>query len=186
MTSIPKITVVGDANVGKTSIIDRLVFNTFNPLSHSTIGVNHLTKKIDDKKFYIWDTAGQERFHSITKLYFKEANIVIIVIDSYNTDWEKNLDWWVSETKKFTDVPIFILANKFGESTSIITEINSVNNYSPEEIFFVNAKTGIGVSEAFKKIVSYFPKQDSKNKIKLDRSCEQDIDYIVKDCCIIS
>ena len=53
MTSIPKITVVGDANVGKTSIIDRLVFNTFNPLSHSTIGVNHLTKKIDDMN--VWE-----------------------------------------------------------------------------------------------------------------------------------
>ena len=73
--------------VGKTSIISRYINNTFQSNTMSTTGASFAAKTMyfenHDKnvKFEIWDTAGQEKYRSLTKIFYKDASVAILVYD---------------------------------------------------------------------------------------------------------
>jgi Ras and EF-hand domain-containing protein len=80
-----KIVFVGDSGVGKSTFIHWFCSQTFRPSFSSTIGVDYQVKNInvDDQlvALQLWDTAGQERFRSLTKLYFRKADGIIVMYD---------------------------------------------------------------------------------------------------------
>ena len=83
-----KLLIVGDSNVGKTSLLLQYTDN-FYPLQHSaTVGIEFKVKNIIYKNYnvrlQIWDTAGQERFHSITNNFFHNADGILFVYDITN------------------------------------------------------------------------------------------------------
>jgi hypothetical protein len=90
-----RICLVGDSNVGKTSLLNRYCDDQFKVTQTNTIGVDFkvLALKFNDIsiKLQIWDTAGQERFRSISVNYFKSAHGFIIVYDLTNRDSFNNL-----------------------------------------------------------------------------------------------
>ena len=98
-----KVLIIGDSNVGKTSILFRYVFNKFDDNNMPTLGAGFKTKevKFEDEggnpgqmKLNIWDTAGQEKFDSLTKMYFKGAEAALIVYDvTNNLSFEKAQKW---------------------------------------------------------------------------------------------
>ena len=95
-----KLIVVGDSGVGKTNLINSSINIAFNPNSNSTVTGTFVSKQfiINDKKYNInlWDTAGQEQYRSITKLFFKGAEIVILVYDISKSQTFVSLDKWYS------------------------------------------------------------------------------------------
>ena len=85
---------IGDSNVGKTSIISRYIHDSFEIDKVATMGAAFKMKEvcIDEEsneviKLQIWDTAGQEKYNSLTKLYFKGiwAAIIVYDISDYNS-----------------------------------------------------------------------------------------------------
>ena len=56
-----------------------------------------LKRDKDIYKLHIWDTSGQERYHSITKLFVKESDIVLLVYSIDNIKSFNNLDYWYKE-----------------------------------------------------------------------------------------
>ncbi len=75
---ICKIIFLGDAGVGKSSILRRYHRDNYMDMTEHTIGVDFFTtnKKRDGLlyKIQVWDTAGQERFNSLITSYFKRIN----------------------------------------------------------------------------------------------------------------
>jgi signal recognition particle receptor subunit beta len=73
--------------VGKTALVERYCKNTFNPAAASTIGASFVTKRVLDStsdtivRLQIWDTAGQERFRSMSRLYYRGAQAVLLCYD---------------------------------------------------------------------------------------------------------
>ena len=80
-----KVALLGDAGVGKSSLIDRYVLDDFHIHYDTTIGIDFFSKSLISDKFMtrlqIWDTAGQERFRSLIPTYIRDINITIIVYD---------------------------------------------------------------------------------------------------------
>ncbi|RKP12023.1 ras family-domain-containing protein, partial [Piptocephalis cylindrospora] len=80
-----KLVLLGEAAVGKSSLVLRFVNNEFHENKEPTIGAAFLTQKcrLEDKitKFEIWDTAGQERFHSLAPMYYRNAQAAVVVYD---------------------------------------------------------------------------------------------------------
>lgn len=80
-----KLVLLGEAAVGKSSLVLRFVNNEFQENKEPTIGAAFLTQKckLQDKiiKFEIWDTAGQERFHSLAPMYYRNAQAAIVAYD---------------------------------------------------------------------------------------------------------
>jgi len=96
-----KILILGDAGVGKTSIMRRYTDNIFSHLYKATIGADFLSKQIycEDKlvTLQIWDTAGQERFQSLGTAFYRGSDGVIFVYDTTNSASFDHIQNWYDE-----------------------------------------------------------------------------------------
>ena len=102
-----KVVLIGESGVGKTSIISRYTTNTFQAKLMSTPGANFVTKKVkmEDEnetiKFEIWDTAGQERYRALTKIFYQNAAVCVLVYDiTRKSSFEEIKNYWIKEIKE--------------------------------------------------------------------------------------
>ena len=93
--------------VGKTSLVQRYVKNTFSPdTTGSTVGASFVTKRVFDStsdttvRLQIWDTAGQERFRSITRLYYRGANAGLLCYDITDENSFQEMAGWLVELRE--------------------------------------------------------------------------------------
>ena len=95
-----KLILLGESGVGKTSIISRYVNDNFDPNVISSSTVSYVGKTIEKKnkkiKLNIWDTIGQEKFRAISKLFFKDTKIVILVYSITSQESFDNLNYWLN------------------------------------------------------------------------------------------
>ena len=93
-----KIIFLGDAGVGKSSIIQRYCEDKFEENQYSTYNANYVEKEetISEQNVILelWDTAGQEEYHSLAKLFIKNSKIVILVYDITSLKSFKSLNYW--------------------------------------------------------------------------------------------
>ena len=96
-----KLLLIGDAGVGKSSILLRFTDDTFDEHLQSTIGVDFKVKMrtIAGKrvKMTIWDTAGQERFRTLTSSYYRGAQGIMLTYDVTRRQTFDNLNQWLQE-----------------------------------------------------------------------------------------
>ena len=78
--------ILGDTTVGKSSIINALNGNPINDKHHETVGTDFMNMIINKTKYYVWDTAGHDRYRSLSYIYIRDANILLIVFDIMNTN----------------------------------------------------------------------------------------------------
>ena len=111
---ILKSIVIGDSNVGKTSLIQRLCRSADIREHTPTIGVEYNTFMIKpDIKMCFWDTAGQERFRSIVKTFFRNMDIAIVVFDVTKQETFHNVQQWINIVREYEDnTSIIIIGNK--------------------------------------------------------------------------
>jgi len=114
-----KIVITGDSGVGKTNLITRYVYDSFNEFSNPTVGLDFALKNTivagQNISCQIWDTAGQEKMKSIASAYYKNANGSILVFDISNKSSFNRLSYWLSELRdnlNDQEVCIVLLGNK--------------------------------------------------------------------------
>ena len=99
-----KVLLIGNSNVGKSSLFLKFVDDIWNDTFVPTIGVDFKIKtfEIDTKKIkmQIWDTAGQERFKNIIASYYRGAHGILLLYDVTDKDSFKNLSNWLIEIEK--------------------------------------------------------------------------------------
>ena len=101
-----KVVLIGESGVGKTSIINRYISDTFSTVLTATPGASFTTKTIFLKeynqsiKFEIWDTAGQEKYRALAKVFYKNAAVCILVYDiTRKNSFEELKKYWINEIK---------------------------------------------------------------------------------------
>ncbi|KAI8058325.1 small GTPase superfamily [Syncephalis plumigaleata] len=103
---------IGEAAVGKSSLVQRFVNNEFQENKEPTIGAAFLTQKtyVEDKviKFEIWDTAGQERFHSLAPMYYRNAQAAVVVYDVTRAPSLDRAKSWIKELQRQANPNIVI------------------------------------------------------------------------------
>lgn len=119
-----KLVLLGEAAVGKSSLVLRFVQNDFNENNSPTIGAAFLTQKcrLEDKviKFEIWDTAGQERFHSLAPMYYRNAAAAVVVYDITKASSLEKAKAWVTELQRQANPNIVIAL--VGNKLDLITD----------------------------------------------------------------
>ena len=94
-----RICLLGNAGVGKTSLITRFCDNSFKENYNNTIGVDFrlVTLQYGDiiSKLHIWDTAGQERFRSLALNYINNSHAFIFIYDISDKSSFENLQNWI-------------------------------------------------------------------------------------------
>jgi small GTP-binding protein len=105
---------IGESSTGKTSMVYRLMTDTFHRDTESTIGASFVTIKQDDITYQIWDTAGQERYNSLVPMYCKGAGLIFFVFDLSNPESINRLDFYINNSNidLDKDVKIIIVGNK--------------------------------------------------------------------------
>jgi small GTP-binding protein len=172
-----KIILIGDSNIGKTSLITRYVTNCFNDRYICTIGVDFMTKSISFEnqtiKLQIWDTAGMEKYKQITTSYYKGTQAAIICFDLTNKNSFYSVDKWYAEFSNFYN-PLFektviLVGNKSDlEDEREVTEeeIEKFCNLNNFVYYETSAKTGDNVESLFDELAErlYF---NYKNHVNL-------------------
>ena len=159
-----KLCLVGDAGVGKTSLIRRFVVDQFDSKYIKTIGtkvskksvlVHESTRNRDVEVIMtIWDIMGQEGFRELLKdAYFSGANGILAVCDVVNTASMNKLDGWLDRTFRVAgDVPVSILVNKVDLKNKEETDMQTLEQFSKAyacPYIFTSAKTGENVQATF-------------------------------------
>ncbi|CAJ0917656.1 16980_t:CDS:2 [Entrophospora sp. SA101] len=145
-----KILLIGNSNVGKSSLLLRFTDDTFLPHDEvsATIGVDFKVHEIvvDEKKYKltIWDTAGQERFRTLTSSYYRGAQGVILVYDVSIRETFDQLDNWLNELNTYC-------SNK--NIAKMIIEGEEYAKKLQTSYIECSAKTKYGVKEAFAELV---------------------------------
>lgn len=176
-----KLVLLGEAAVGKSSLVLRFVSNDFEENKEPTIGAAFLTQRctIGDKniKFEIWDTAGQERFANLTPLYYRNAQAALVVYDVTKPASFIKARHWVKELHEQAskNIIIALVGNKVDlvEDPETGEEIEGARNVSKEEgqsladeeklLFFeTSAKSGFNVNKVFTTIGEKIPDANHK------------------------
>ena len=157
-----KVVLLGDSGVGKTCIISRYISGTFDENSATTNGASYCSKNVNYEKLGknllldIWDTAGQEKYKALTKFFYKDAAVCILVYDITRKETFDNLkNFWYSQLKENSgsNVVLGVAGNKcdlyeseevkesearqFAEEIGAIFELTSAqNNTGINELFF--------------------------------------------------
>ena len=98
-----KLILVGDSEVGKSTILLNYTENYFCEEIVATIGLENKVKTINihglKAKLQIWDTAGQEKFSSLTKGFFRNTDGILLVFDLTNNKSFNNIKKWINEVE---------------------------------------------------------------------------------------
>lgn len=113
-----KVLLLGDAGVGKTSLMWRFSDDVFNQTYISTIGIDFKLRTIDVEgkkvRLQVWDTAGQERFHAISVSYYRTAVGIMLVYDITRRRSFENIAKWLRNIDEHAqeDVVKLLIGNK--------------------------------------------------------------------------
>jgi small GTP-binding protein len=159
-----KVILLGEAAVGKTSLLLRYIRNQFAESYKMTIGVDFLSKKlnINDNRvnLTIWDVAGQKRFSFMRKSFYGGSSGALLIFDLTRENTFQYLTRrWYPEMTKFigNEVPFVLIGNKL----DLVKDIGSVINESEAQEFAqsknsiyieTSAKTGVNVEIAFEEL----------------------------------
>ena len=179
--NVYKVIVIGDTNVGKSSIAHHAIYGKFEE-HEPTVGYENLFFKIKindtPMKLDIWDTCGQELYHSLISTYFKDSKIAILVYSIDNKESFEHLEKWMDDIKKNADkdIRILLVGNKLDKIEDRVISSYEVEKFTDDHkidnFFEASAKEGTNTKEIFidaaKILYKYYIQGGSKNTSKKD------------------
>lgn len=165
-----KLCLLGDAGVGKSSIVLRFVKDQYRESLESTIGASFMTKRItvgdQTYMFQIWDTAGQEKYRSLAPMYYRGSAAAIVVYDVTRESTFRTVKDWIHELRKngTIDMVIAIAGNKCDLEDLREVRVKDAKEYADtiDAIFTeTSALTAVNIKELFEKIADKLPADDS-------------------------
>lgn len=177
-----KLLIIGDSNVGKSSLLLRFADNSFSGSYITTIGVDFKIRTVDINgervKLQIWDTAGQERFRTITSTYYRNTHGVIIVYDVTNPESFVNVKRWLNEISQNCDnVCKILVGNKNDDPSRKRVDSQDAQRFGESvgvRVFETSAKENINVEEMFMSFTHMVLRAKIQSQNRAERERERD------------
>ena len=175
--NVLKVTLIGDAAVGKSSVLLKYIDDTFADSYVCTIGVDFKVKTLDVDgtivKLQIWDTAGQERFKPITNCYFRGSNGCLAIFDLTNRESFDNIAAWVADYRENSlsesNSKILLVGNK-ADAVDVrevsLEEAEALARSLQCEYFEVSAKTSVNIRQVFYRLAQIITNSQGKKEEK--------------------
>ncbi|KAK0380119.1 Ras family protein [Colletotrichum limetticola] len=166
-----KLVFLGEQSVGKTSLITRFMYDSFDNMYQATITRDEeplsntlQTMYLEDRtvRLQLWDTAGQERFRSLIPSYIRDSSVAVVVYDISNAKSFQNTKKWIDDVRaeRGNDVIIVLVGNKtdLNDKREVTTQ-QGEEEAKKNNLMFVetSAKLGHNVKTLFKRIAQALP-----------------------------
>jgi Ras-related protein Rab-6A len=156
-----KLVFLGSQNVGKSSVISRYVYDSFETESNPTIGVDFVVKSVfygdNTYKIHFWDTAGQEKFKSLIPSYIKDCQIAVLVYDITNRKSFEDISTWYESIRneRGDDIIVGLLANKIDLKDRVVSSEEGLRKAEAINALYLecSAKTGENLQVFFKMLL---------------------------------
>ncbi|MCJ1333340.1 Ras- protein Rab-6B [Thelotrema lepadinum] len=185
-----KLVFLGEQSVGKTSLITRFMYDSFDNMYQATIGIDFLSKVgpnllraapsyhtgwyadtmyLEDRtvRLQLWDTAGQERFRSLIPSYIRDSSVAVVVYDISSLKSFQNTRKWVDDVRgeRGNDVIIVLVGNKtdLNDKREVTTQQGEEEAKRCGALFVeTSAKVGANVKGLFRKIAQALPGMENE------------------------
>ena|SRR3989344_2326126 len=138
MNTVPniiKLIIVGDNNVGKSSLVTCMTGGVFTEAYIATICTDFAIKTVisgqKEYRIQIWDTAGQERFHAITTAFYRGAHVIMICFSLADKKTFDHIDYWIGQIRAYCPEGEIIFVGTKADLPNEVTfnDINRFKNY---------------------------------------------------------
>jgi len=164
---IVKVGMVGDSQIGKTSLMVKYVEGNFNEDYIQTLGVNFMEKTISLRKtditFSIWDLGGQQEYLHMLPLVCNDAIALLFMFDLSRKQTLSNVKNWYKQARLLnkTATP-FLIGTKFDyfatmtieNKTDITKQARKFAKAMKAPLIFCSASHSINVQKIFKLVLS--------------------------------
>jgi internalin A len=148
-----KVLLVGQGSVGKTSLINRLTHNQYNPNQPQTDGLNitnwQITVNTKPVKLNVWDFGGQEIYHATHQFFLTKRSLYLLVSNCRTSEDENRLEYWLKLIESFGDAsPVIIIGNKSDEQPLDLNRKALRDKYpNIKAIIETSCQSGTGIDE---------------------------------------
>ncbi|XP_026874374.1 ras-related protein Rab-41 isoform X4 [Electrophorus electricus] len=165
-----KLVFLGEQSVGKTSLITRFMYDSFDNTYQATIGIDFLSKTmyLEDRtvRLQLWDTAGQERFRSLIPSYIRDSTIAVVVYDITNLNSFQQTSKWIDDvrTERGSDVIIMLVGNKTDLADKRQVSVEAAERKARDlNVMYIetSAKAGYNVKQLFRRVAAALPGMDN-------------------------
>ena len=184
-----KVVLLGDGGVGKTCIISRYISGTYDESSAATNGASYCSKNVNYEKvgknllLDIWDTAGQEKYRALTKFFYKDAAVCILVYDITRRETFDNIkNYWIQQLRENSskNIVIGIAGNKCDLYEEEKVSENEAREFADEigAVFeLTSAQNNTGINELFLDVGYKYLDPNFKQTINDDNKDENKEDH---------
>ena len=178
-----KIILIGNSGVGKTCISQRYISNSYSSREGITVGASYFQKKLElngkTMQLDIWDTAGQEKYRAMSRMFYKDAYIVLLIYDITDKQSFKDLkNFWIEELKQSGEnyTVLAIVGNKSDRYLEEEVDEDEARKYANEigAVFaIVSAKTGDCINALFKNVIEKYSNPNFVDKITTESKIQR-------------
>ena len=174
-----KIITLGDSSVGKTSIINRFINDTFDEELTPTIGIKHTFKTLEINntkvKLSVIDTNGQEKYRSLSVSYFRHADVVLFIFNLNEPLSFNNIQEWINVFNDNNNKKKVILKYLIGSKSDLEQRVeqNLIDEFANNNNMLymaTSAKTNNQINELFQKIGEDILEEEEKKTNNMIRT----------------
>ena len=177
-----KVVLIGESGVGKTCIISRYITGSFDSNTTSTNGASYCSKNVKYENLGknllldIWDTAGQEKYKSLTKFFYKDAAVAILVYDiTRRESFDSIRDYWYGQVQEngSKNIVLGIAGNKCDLYENEAVPEQEAREFADKigAIFeLTSAQNNTGINELFQNVGNKYLDPNFQQKLKIDEN----------------